>query len=235
MKAAWTSYTEGVEKLSSEEGLPPALQLQTFAFDLPNIGKALAIAGSWADADHEEGRRWFDKVAGLGKCMVNQTGTASLLQYVEDNEKLMPSRVHGKMYAVNLRRWAPRSVGILAKHSLLLPVPGTAISIHTLRAPRPNEDSVFGSRTEHHMVEMIGLTADPGSAEAGSLWGQALRRELREEDPGNVLDGVYVSLSHDEDGDVERIYGSRYQTLLGLKRKYDPENVFKYAVPRLAI
>jgi hypothetical protein len=235
MKAAWASYTEGVEKLSAEEGLPPTLQLQVFSLELPNVGKALAVAAAWSDADHEEGRRWFDKIAGLGTCILNETQAVSLLQYTENNGQLIPKRTYGKMFSISLKRWTPRSAEILSKHSLLATAPGTCISIHTLRSPKPNEESVFGSRTPHHMVEIISLTGDPNDAEEGTRWGQAAAQELREGDPENVLEGVYVSLSHDVDGDVEKIYGSRYQTLLELKKKYDPENVFKYAVPRLAI
>jgi hypothetical protein len=44
----------------------------------------------------------------------------------------------------------------------------------------------------------------------------------------------YIPLIDKEDGiDLKTVYGPHYDTLLALKKKYDPDNVFKYAVPRL--
>ena len=59
---------------------------------------------------------------------------------------------------------------------------------------------------------------------------------VRTMDPGNVLESSYVSLvgaRGDDDADYRKIYGGHYDVLVELKRKYDPRNVFKYAVPRL--
>jgi hypothetical protein len=49
----------------------------------------------------------------------------------------------------------------------------------------------------------------------------------------NILPGTYMSLTPPADIDLARIYGSKYQTLLTLKREYDPQNVFSLAVPRI--
>lgn len=44
----------------------------------------------------------------------------------------------------------------------------------------------------------------------------------------HLRDGVYVNfLSHDGDGRVRAAFGDNYDRLAELKRRYDPENVFR--------
>ena len=114
--------------------------------------------------------------------------------------------------------------------------------MHTLREPpavsgtAPPPPSVFGARVPHHMVELVAATAAPELEVSGAEWAARVLRELREVDPGNVLESSYVSLvgaRGDDDADYRKIYGGHYDVLVELKRKYDPRNVFKYAVPRL--
>ncbi|KAH8652359.1 hypothetical protein BX600DRAFT_472407 [Xylariales sp. PMI_506] len=234
LTATWSSYASGYNKLLEEDPLPPALQVQPFIMDVPNLGKSLGLIATWASPDHEEGRRWFDKLAALGTCIVNMAQAATLTKFVEDNEKLMVYGAYGRSYTANLKALTPRSVEILAKYSASSPA-GGMISLHGLRDPKPNADSVFGSRVNHHMVEIVVITPDPELVGQNTAWGAALAKELREGDPENVLDSVYISISGEGDATLENIYGEFYDELVELKRKYDPENVFKHAVPKIPL
>lgn len=235
LKKAWTEFAEGHEKLVAAEPLPRALQLQPFGIELPGLGKVLAVAATWADADQEEGKKWFGKIAALGTCIMNNPEPKSVSAFTAFNESLVVYGSYGRTYTMNLRKYSPKVAEVLAKYTGLIPGGGIAVSVHSLRAPAPSESSVFGARVDHLMLELVAVTGLKELELKGAEWSRDLLRELREADPENVLESTYVSLMGVDDSDNKKIYGSHYDKLVELKKKYDPENVFKYAVPRLSI
>lgn len=206
-----------------------------FATDFPVMGRVLAAIVTWVKDDHEEGRKFVDQVASFGNCIVNITEAKTASKCADDNERLVSYGVYGRSYTLNLKKRMPASVSTLAKYSHSVPGGGAMVSIHSLRSPRPNEDSVFGAREDHHMVEIVSMTADLALKEETVAWGQDLLRELKEQDGPNVLDSAYISLLDSDDADLKKIYGRHLETLVSLKRKYDPENVFKHAAPRISV
>ncbi|KAI1503402.1 FAD-binding domain-containing protein [Biscogniauxia marginata] len=233
LKATWSSYTDGYEKLLAEQPLPRALQLQPFGIELPNLGKVLAVGATWTAADHEEGRKWMNKVASFGNCLMNNPEPRSVTTYTEFNETLLTFGSYGRGYTLNVKKYTPEMAEVMAKYTASIPGGGIAVSIHMLRAPSPSEESVFGSRVEHHMVELVAMTPVEDLETKGAQWAREFINDLKENDKANILDSSYVSLLGHDDSDYKKIYGPYYDTLVALKKKYDPENVFKYAVPRL--
>lgn len=235
LEATVLSYTKGYEQLVATGQLPPALSLQPMVADLPGLGKALALLAVWGAADHDEGRRWFEKVGGLGNCIMNSPEPKSVHKFVMDNESVVNWPSYGRTYTTSVKRYTPQTAKVLAKYGGLVPGGGTAISVHTLRSPKPSEESVFGSRVDHLMIEIIAVSPDQMYEEKAAAWALAMQKELKETDPENILEASYISLLGDEDTDLKKVYGRHYDVLLDLKRKYDPRNVFKYAVPKLPV
>ncbi|KAL7627703.1 hypothetical protein AAE478_001897 [Parahypoxylon ruwenzoriense] len=235
LKATWTSYAQNYEKLVAQETLPPALQLQLFGIELPNLGKVLAVGATWTAANHDDGRKWIAKIAGLGNCLINNPEPRSVKTYVEFNETLLTFGSYGRGYTLNIKKYTPKTAEVLANYTALIPGGGIAMSLHALRAPAPNELSMFGSRVAHHMVELVTTTPVRDLEVKGAEWGYGLMRDLKERDPENVMESSYVALLGEDDSDYRKIYGSHYDELVALKKKYDPDNVFKYAVPRLFV
>ncbi|KAI1146176.1 FAD-binding domain-containing protein [Nemania diffusa] len=235
LKAAWTSYAEGYEKLVAEEPLPRALQLQPFGIELPGLGKVLAVGATWADADQEEGKKWFGKIAALGTCILNNPEPKSVSEFTAFNETLVVYGSYGKAYSINLRKYSKKTAEVLAKYTELIPGGGIAISVHSLRAPAAGKESVFGSRVDHLMLELVAMTGVQELEAKGAEWSRNLIQDLKDADPENVLDSSYVSLVGEDEADYKSIYGPHYDRLVALKKTYDPNNVFKYAVPRLSI
>ena len=235
LKATWTSYTENYEKLVSQETLPPALQLQPFGIELPGLGKVLAVGATWTAADQDNGREWISKIANLGNCLMNNPEPKSVKAYVEFNETLLTYGSYGRGYTLNIKRYTQKTAEVLAEYTASIPGGGIAMSLHMLRSPAPDIPSVFGSRVEHHMVELVAMTPVQDLEAQGADWACGLMQDLRESDPENVMESSYVALLGEDDSDYRKIYGSSYEELAALKKKYDPDNVFKYAVPRLSV
>lgn len=235
LEATVLSYTKGYEQLVATGELPAALSLQPMVADLPGLGKALALLAVWGAADHDEGRRWFEKIGALSNCIMNSPEPKSVHKFVMDNENVVTWLSYGRTYTTSVKRYTPQTAKVLAKYGGLIPGGGTAISVHTLRSPKPSEDSVFGSRVDHLMIEIIAVSPDQMYEEKAAAWALAMQKELKETDPENILESSYISLLGDEDTDLKKVYGRHYDVLLDLKRKYDPQNVFKYAVPKLPV
>lgn len=235
LKTAWTNYAEGYEKLVAAEPLPRALQLQLFGIELPGLGKVFAVGATWADSDQEEGKKWFAKIAALGTCIMNNPEPKTVSAFTAFNETLVVYGSYGQTFTLNLGKHTKTTAEVLAKYTGLIPGGGIAFSIHSLRAPAGNKESVFGTRVDHLMLEVIAITPVQGLEAKGAEWARSLVQELKELDPDNVLDSLYVSLVCEDDSDYKLMYGSHYDKLVGLKKKYDPDNVFKYAVPRLSV
>ncbi|KAI1164541.1 hypothetical protein F5B18DRAFT_615142 [Nemania serpens] len=233
LTTAWTNYAEGYENLTATEPLPRALQLQPFGIELPGLGKVFAVGATWADADQEEGKKWFAKIAALGNCIVNNPEPKSVSAFTAFNETLVVYGSYGQSFTLNLGKHTKKTAEILAKYTGLIPGGGIAFSIHSLRAPAENKESVFGSRVDHLMLELVAVTPIQDFEAKGAEWARSFIRELKESDPDNVLGSLYVSLVSEDDLDNKLMYGPHYDKLVELKRKYDPDNVFKYAVPRL--
>jgi len=79
---------------------------------------------------------------------------------------------------------------------------------------------------------MIATSAESRDAQEALEWVTNFERDLRHTSAENILPGTYISLTPPEDLDLSKIYGSNLETMLDLKKEYDPENVFKLAVPR---
>ncbi|KAG9252365.1 uncharacterized protein F5Z01DRAFT_625705 [Emericellopsis atlantica] len=231
MQAIWRKLTQGLQNIT----LPDPLQVQIFAMDFPGAGKVLAAITTWASDDHDEGRKWIDKVASLGTCIMTTTDAKTPATYAEDNEKLAPYGVYGRSFTLNVREFTEETAKVLAEYSQQVPSGNCMISVHSLRLPKENGDSVFGAREVHHMVEMVSMGVDPALEAQATTWGQALQKALCERDSGNILDSAYISLLDYDDADVAKIYNKHLDTLVGLKKKYDPENVFHHAAPRLPV
>lgn len=233
LASAMASYAEYYEKLISTEEIPATLQLQPMTIELPNLGMSFAVMATWSSPDHDEGRRWTDKIASAAPCVMVTSQAITLLEFLDNNDKLVIWPSYGRTATLSLKRWTRKTTDILAKYSASAPGGGLATSVHSLRSPQPSEASVFGSRVDHHMLEIMALTGEAGLQEEREAWAVRLGEELRREDPENILEGSYVSLGTDADTDLEKVYGRCYSRLLELKKKYDGGNKFKYAVPRL--
>jgi hypothetical protein len=164
---------------------------------------------------------------------MESTEEITMAELLEKNEKPFSGPYYGRVFTVSFKKLTPKTISILSKHALTAPGGGAMFAHHTLLSAQESVRSVFGSRARHHMLEIYALTQNMDLAEERVKWGAKVKAELETEDKDNLLEGSYIALGSHEDSDLKRVYGRHYDTLLGLKNKYDPENVFKHSIPRL--
>src|SRR5262249_29573499 len=112
--------------------------------------------------------------------------------------------------------------------------PGCAIVTHEFKgaaARVPLAATAFGLRRDHMLVEIIAITPDPSdesAAERHRRWALDTRRSL----DGMAIPGGYPNLLDGSDpARVAASYGPNLDRLVAAKRRYDPDNLFRSAIP----
>ncbi|QEX20255.1 6-hydroxy-D-nicotine oxidase [Hypericibacter adhaerens] len=114
------------------------------------------------------------------------------------------------------------------------PSAGCAIATHELKGAAtrvPLEATAFGLRREHVLVEIIAGFADRGDKreeQRHQAWARATRKALEPV----ALPGGYPNLLGPGDADrVAQSFGRNAARLAKAKRQYDPDNLFRSAIP----
>jgi len=112
--------------------------------------------------------------------------------------------------------------------------PGCAIFTHEFKGAAsrvPEEVTAFGLRRNHVLVEILATFIDRSDQEEEQRhrqWARATRQAF----VPVALPGGYPNFLVGDDSDrVARSYGPNAERLTAAKRRYDPGNVFRSAIP----
>jgi hypothetical protein len=112
--------------------------------------------------------------------------------------------------------------------------PGCAIVSHEFRGAAsrvPVGATAFGFRRDHVMIEFIASCPDRGDRSEESRHQQWVRDTRHAFDP-IALPGGYPNLLGSDDADrAAGSFGPNAERLARVKQLYDPENVFRSAIP----
>lgn len=155
--------------------------------------------------------------------------------YCKEHEKTIGFNMYGRARTLNFRQLTAKTTNILAKHHALIPGPGSLFSILPLRNLGQLEKSVFETRCDHYWLEIVAISRDPDAAIKADEWALALKQDLLKNDTENILDSAYIGFLDNDELQLDKVYGNRYETLVSIKKKLDPKNVFTNSVPKLGI
>jgi hypothetical protein len=230
-----TTYFENYTKLLTREDLPSKLSLEPAVFNSPDLGLTFIAVYVWNGPNTDDAKKWHSLISGLAPVIQSDVRTKTPSIFLDEFTKILPSTTFGGPQTVSLAKYTPQATSIIAKHVPLMPHdPCTGFVIHPLRGPScrpPLPDSVWRYREPHFMVEILGMASSQEACEASQGWAKHFRNELKEVE--GALQGTYISLTAKENIDLEKIYGEHLGELMALKEEYDPNRVFKHAVPQL--
>ncbi|PNP73764.1 hypothetical protein FNYG_12954 [Fusarium nygamai] len=173
------------------------------------------------------------EIIALDACVMEVIKPTRWSAYREEKEKHAGYGVYGRARTVNFKALTPKTVEILAKYNELVPGPGSLFSMQFHRDPGHPLDSVFSPRCDHYWLEIIATSRDEAGADVAHQWALNLQRELVEHDPENILESSYLGFVDNGKVDLKKNFGARFASLMAVKQRVDPGNVFKNAVPRL--
>jgi Berberine and berberine like len=112
--------------------------------------------------------------------------------------------------------------------------PGCAIVTHEFRGAAsrvPADATAFALRRDHVLIEIIASFADRSDAleeQRHDQWARATRQAVE----ATAFPGGYPNLLAPGDTDrAAKTYGRNAERLISAKRRYDPDNTFRSAIP----
>ncbi len=206
-----------------------SLTIAPDAENVPSHVRGLPVASAsalWA-GDLEEGRRYVDRV--LSFCnpvaVTKEVIPFLKLQTMADGE--FP---HGRRYYTKsgyFKSLTDQSIHTMVEAMGTIPSPASQIELAYLggAAARVGADeTAFGDRSAPFIMNLIGNWPHAEDDAANVAWIRSLFAKLR---PA-MTPGVYVNfMSGDEDDRVPEAYRNRWERLVAVKSRYDPDNLFR--------
>ena len=171
---------------------------------------------------------------------MNAVALTTLPEWMAGASALVPTAVYGSAWTHNISRVTPAIAGAIARNLARLPADsGTMFSLHQLRGPSAAPQahgSVFATREPHYMLEILGYATSSEKMGESEAWGAQMAAEVAEAEPESVLPTAYISVYNSTRAGstaalLEKVFGEKVGVVRDLKRKFDPENVFKLTVP----
>ena len=175
----------------------------------------------------EEGDQYLDHIFGLGKpvAVTRRVVSYLALQTMADNE--FP---HGRRYYTKsgyFKSLDDSSIEKIVQALATVPSPTTQIELAYLGGAASriaSAETAFGDRSSPFVINLLANWADPSDDAANIAWIRNLFKALRP----SMSPGVYVNfMSGDEDDRVPEAYRERWERLVEVKSRYDPNNFFR--------
>ena len=187
---------------------------------------AVAIAAC-AAAPLDRAEAMVGPLRRLGRPVADQLGP---MAYTALQSILDPARPAGRRCAMRshfMRELDDRAIDVMIGEFLRSPSPLSVAIVehcHGAIARVPPTETAFALRDSPFHLEIIAFWEDAAQTDANVKWVQSFFAATEPFSSGQV----YVnSLDRDEAHRVREAYGMNYERLTELKRRYDPDNVFR--------
>ena len=213
--------------------MPEELTVQVGFMAGPDGGPAVFIAPTWCGRP-EDGEARIAPFLKLGTLV---GGAVEAKSYRE-------SLTAFDAYSVNGRRtfmdtcWLPAldsgSVDAVVEAMETAVSPGCAIVTHEFKGAAtrvPQDATAFGLRRDHVLIEILAICPDRSDEleeQRHRRWGRATLAAF----DAMALPGGYPNMLAGDDPDrATKSYGRNAERLMKAKRRYDPDNLFRSAIP----
>ena len=203
---------------------PPLPVVPTELHGKPVVAIVVCYAG-----DIEDGKREFEGWRSFKPPALDVIGPKPYLAHQAMFDAALP---HGRGYYWKSCALPPLSdamIDVLIRQAEKITSPFSTMPIFTLGgavARVPEDATAFSGRTAKHNVNILGAwQIDDPEPERHIAW---VRETWAAMQP--FARGMYVNFMSDEPADrVRAVYGpDKYERLVALKRRYDPDNVFRH-------
>jgi len=182
----------------------------------------------------DQGEAYLARFRRLGAPLVNTVG---VIRYGASLTTFDPYLTNGQPVFMETC-WVPAlssaCIGVFIGAMETAVFPGCAIFTHDFKgaASRVSEEATaFGLRRDHVLVELLATFAGPSDKREEQQRQQWLRATLCAFDAMALPGGYPNLLPEGDEGRAAKSYGRNASRLIEAKRKYDPDNVFRSAIP----
>jgi FAD/FMN-containing dehydrogenase len=192
-------------------------------------GVPVVIAAACYSGPVERGEAALAPLRAIGSPLFDLSGPMPFLsaQQLFDAEYPDGRRYYWK--STYLSRLDDEVADALAAHAARRPSPLTSIDVVALGGAvarvRP-EDTAFAQRTAPYVLAIEANWIDPADDSANIAWARTAFADMQRFSPG----GTYLNfpgLGEEGEAQVREAYAGNYARLQQVKRRYDPDNVFR--------
>ena len=186
----------------------------------------LALAMCWS-GDIAEGERVAAPLRGFGKPLADVVGRAPYADWQTALDPLLTPGFRNYWKSHDFRELSDGLIDVLLAYAGKIPDPNSEIAYAQLGgaiSEVPQQATAYGHREAQFAMNVHGRWADEEMDEACIGWA----RDLFKSAAPFATGAVYVNFMTQDEGErVRAAYGSNYERLVQLKRKYDPTNLFR--------
>lgn len=222
----WREYMrEAPERLKWNISLRVAPNADTVPAELR--GRAVLSETVLWVGNPEEGKKYIEEAFALAKHVgvTNRVMPFLELQTMADHE--FP---HGRRYYTKsgyFQSLDDGSIERMVESLATIPSPMTQIELAYLGGAAQKvaaDETAFGDRRAPFVINLLGHWSHTSEDAANVEWVRQLFQTLR----SAMTPGVYINfMSGDEEGRVREAYRERWERLVAVKSKYDPENFLR--------
>ncbi len=224
---AWEEWTrdlpDALQSILTVIAPPPEWQLGT--------EPVLVVGAAWSGADPEDGERLVAELRAAAEPDAEEVGRVPWTEWQSAMDELFPRGSRAYWTNTSFDRLDDDVVAVLDRRGAEQTWPGTAMDIHHMGgayARVPEDGTPFPARTAHFWLNVYGFWTDAADDAARTDFVRDVAADMAPFATG----GQYVNFMGRAEGRTssaaEEVYGpAKLARLVALKRRYDPDNVFR--------
>jgi FAD/FMN-containing dehydrogenase len=190
-------------------------------------GKEVVVLALCYAGDPAEGERLIEPLRSFGTAHGEQIGVQPYIAWQQVFDPLLTRGARNYWKSHNFRTLSDGAIDVIIEYAAKLPSPQCEIFIGTLggQTTRVAPDAMaYSSRDARYVMNVHGRWDSAADDDRGISWA----REFFARSKPFASAGAYVNfLTQEESERIAFAYGSTYERLVELKKRYDPTNHFR--------
>ena len=187
----------------------------------------VAFVACWA-GPLDEGEAIVNKIKDVAPVMAEHVGVMPYPALNSAFDGLVPSGLQHYWKANFVRELTDEAIEAHLEHGPKVPVVNSTMHIYPINGAAQRvsaDDSAFGHRDATFAPVIAGMSPDPAQNEANTAW----VKDYYAATAPHSEEGGYVNFAAEDDQDrVRANFGANYDRLVEVKRRYDPDNLFRH-------
>lgn len=222
-------YRDYIKDAPEAMGAFPAFQI---APPLPFIPEDrhgdmfVAIVACWS-GDPEEGERQFKAFHDVAEVKAEMVGPVPYPAINAAFDDLFPKGIREYWKGNFVKELTDEAIAAHVKHGPNAPTVSSTMHLYPINGACHRVDAdatAFGHRDANFSMVIIAASGDPSEDEANTKWVRDYSNAIA---PHSEVGGYVNFMDEDDDERVRANYGGNFDRLVDIKRKYDPDNLFR--------
>ncbi|PMD47730.1 FAD-binding domain-containing protein [Hyaloscypha variabilis F] len=223
----------GAQTLLDGDNIPSQLSIG-FHFTKRGGVQTLMVLFSWASTDFEEGRKWLDKVKGLGTVMKDMVSETTIKKWCDMMRPMLPLASYNSSRSFFISELSTSALQILVAAVTKVPQGmdwGIGLFLVRGEGIKPQPSSSFILREKYVFLHALGPVKEKERLAESKEWTNEIMNEMKKE---GLVKANYLAFSGPDISSKDCFGEEKFERLKALKKKVDPGNVFKNVPAQLA-